>query len=122
MHGSTLREKYGAPQTKQVFMVRPGIEMLVTFGPNETVCKVEIPFGAATKEELDAIAEEVVPLSMRGKELHRSFHRFGALGTSLTVYEMVTITQQSVSDGSPEKYRMTMTFNDECCAEVNGRP
>ena len=122
VQGSTLRAKYGPPLPRQIFMVRPGVEMAVTYGPNEIVCKAEIALGAATDEQLDAIAEEVAPASVRGKYKFKSLTMFGSPGAALVDYEFVTITHPILADETPWKRGLTITFKDKSCADVSGKP
>lgn len=42
---SALRSKYGAPLDRETFAVRPGIEMVVDYGPSKQVCKLQLPSG-----------------------------------------------------------------------------
>jgi hypothetical protein len=44
MDGSTLRTRFGAPLNREVFTVRPGIEMIVDYSPTgNQVCRLELP-------------------------------------------------------------------------------
>ena len=122
VNGSTLRAKYGQPLPGQIFIVRPGVEMTVTYGPNDIVCKAEIPLCVVKTEQLDAIAEEVVPTSMRGQDRGRVVTMSGALGADSSSYDLVTITQPFVRDGSPERRGLTITFNDSSCLGVIRKP
>jgi len=73
---------------------------------------------AIDREQLDAISEEVVATSTRGKELVRRVTMLGAPGTSLADYELVTITQQILADELLEKRGLTITFKDSSCADA----
>src|SRR5882724_2203422 len=73
----SLRSKYGPPLDRETFKVRPGIEMVVDYGPSKQVCKIQLPsgmkivgtvtVGATTKEQVDEVLNEVVPPPIRGK-------------------------------------------------------
>src|SRR5579862_213900 len=78
---SALRSKYGAPVDRETFTVRPGIEMTVNYGANKQVCKLQFPLaievggavppGVVTKQQVEAVLAELVPPSMRGKEVRK---------------------------------------------------
>lgn len=40
-----LRDKYGAPVNRETFIVRPGIEMVVDYGPAKQICRIQLPSG-----------------------------------------------------------------------------
>src|SRR5258708_13797214 len=75
----SLRSKYGPPLDRETFKVRPGIEMVVDYGPSKQACKIQlpsgmkivgtVPVGATTKEQVDEVLNEVVPPPIRGKEV-----------------------------------------------------
>src|SRR5258708_18332881 len=72
----SLRSKYGAPLDRETFTVRPGIEMVVDYGPGKQVCRIQlpsgmrivrtIPAGAVPKQQIDEVLEEVVPPAIPG--------------------------------------------------------
>src|SRR5258708_39506200 len=41
----SLRSKYGAPLDPETFTVRPGIEMVLDYGPGKQVCRIQLPLG-----------------------------------------------------------------------------
>ena len=122
MDASTLRAKYGAPLDRETFTVRPGIEMIVDYGPNKHVCLIRLPSGedyggtipddAITKQRIDQVLDEVVPFSMRGKEVYRMLTATGGPTVTIVIYEHVTIREMKV--GSEGK-GITVTFRDLEC-------
>ena len=42
---NALRSKYGVPLDRETFTVRPGIEMVVDYGPSKQVCRIQLPSG-----------------------------------------------------------------------------
>jgi hypothetical protein len=98
---TSLRSKYGTPVDRETFTARPGVQMIVDYGPNKLVCKIQVPAGmkivgtappgVATKQNIDEVLEEVVPSASRGKELGRS-NPFGAPEQTTTEYERVYIS------------------------------
>jgi hypothetical protein len=113
----SLRSKYGAPLDRETFTVRPSVEMIVDYGPNKNVCRIQLPSGmrivgtvppgAITKQQIDEILGEVVPPAIRGKEINRGVTAMGAAMFSITDYEHV-----SIGEG---QNAITVTFKDAAC-------
>jgi hypothetical protein len=123
-----LRDRYGPPLDRETFTVRPGIEMVVDYGSGRQVCRIQLPSGtkyggtvpveAVTKEKVDAVLEEVVPPSIRGKELGRGIEAFGVPMLSFTEYEHVTISEMKNGDIGTG---ITVTFKDAACQKHQGK-
>jgi hypothetical protein len=119
---TSLRAKYGQPLDRETFTVRPGIEMVVDYGPSKQACKIQLPsgkkivgtapVGAITKSQIDEVLMEVVPPSIRGKELGRMAQATGAPMIFVTEYEYVTIGEFKI-DGRGKG--ITLTFKDPAC-------
>ena len=117
-----LRSKYGIPLDRETFTVRPGIEMVVDYGPNKQVCRIQLPSGMQivgsvppseiTKQQIDEVLNEVVPLSIRGKKLNGGVMRLGAIAAYSTDYENVAITEIQNADVGAG---ITVTFKDPAC-------
>ena len=98
--------------------------MVVDYGPNRQVCRIQLPSGDAmvgsvpasvvTKQQVDEILEEVVPSSIRGKEINHGLFAAKAATFSLTDYEHVSIGEVQV--GGTGK-GITVTFKDPACRE-----
>ncbi len=126
LDGYKLRDKYGTPLDRETFTVRPGIEMVVDYGPSKQVCRIQlpsgtqyggtIPDGAVTKQIVEEVLQEVVPASMRGKELGRGMMAVGAPMLSLTDYEHVTISEMKNGDIGNG---ITVTFKNAACPKYN---
>src|SRR5258708_1334960 len=79
----------GPPLAGGVFIVRPGIEMVVDWGPSKQVCRIHLPSGrqyggtapegAVTKRQIDEVLQEVAPSSMRGKETGKMVTSMGSV-------------------------------------------
>jgi hypothetical protein len=122
IEASSLRSKYGVPVDRETFTVRPGIEMIVDYGPSKQVCRIQLPSGmqivgtvppgAITKQQNDEVLNEVIPPSMRGREINRGMMATGAPMLIFTYYERVTITELkhgAIGTG------VTVTFKDAAC-------
>lgn len=119
---SSLRSKYGAPLDRETFMVRPGIEMVVDYGSRKQVCQIQLPLGdrmvgsvpagVVTKQQVDEVLAEVVPSSVRGKQINRGLIYTGAPMFSFTDYEHISIGELQV--GGIGK-GITVTFKDPYC-------
>lgn len=118
----SLRSKYGTPLDRDTYTVRPGIEMVVDYGPSKQVCRIQlpsgmrivgtVPSGAITKQQIDQVLDEVLPPSIRGKEVNRGTMAIGAPMFFITEYEHVTIGELQVDSIGKG---ITVTFKDEAC-------
>lgn len=100
-----MRQKYGSPDEKGHYLVRPEIGMSVSFGKDGQACKVLIKSlphmgrEASFSEGLDSemvsqIIDEIVPISvrgLRGRKISFSGH------VTVTDYENVAIRRTMVS-------------------------
>ncbi len=106
MDRSSLRAQFGAPLHREVFTVRPGIEMIVDYSPTSNqACRLELPglapmpadtpqgVGINTKKLIDDLLAEVVPLSMRGKERGKMCESTGLNGICWTDYEHLSVAE-----------------------------
>jgi hypothetical protein len=97
MTAEMLRAKYGPPQGSK-FTISPGFEIVVEWEPDGQVRRIEFPriapdaMGASTAQRVDEVLLELVPISMRGKELGSGVKRFG-ISTKNTYYEHVMIIE-----------------------------
>jgi hypothetical protein len=67
LDSSALRAKFGPPLNRETFRVRAGFEIVVDYGANHQVCRLEIPAATWSPAETQRVFEELVPESMRGK-------------------------------------------------------
>ena len=118
---SSLRSKYGPPLDRETFMVRPGIEMVVDYGSGRQVCQIQLPSGehmvgsvpgVVTKQQVDEVLAEVVPFSVRGKEINHGIIATGAPMFYFTYYEHVNIGEVKVNGTGTG---ITVTFKDPVC-------
>jgi hypothetical protein len=113
---SEFRAKLGAPLARETFVPRPGIEMVVDYGAGGLVCRIQLPAiaaepsrpGVLTPQAIDNFLLDLLPLSVRGKELHRMVMAMGAPSVSSVEYENLIIarssqgTKQTGVTGKPE--------------------
>jgi hypothetical protein len=50
---NSLRARYGPPLERETFTVRPGIEMIVDYGPNKLACRMNVSFQNVPTERSD---------------------------------------------------------------------
>jgi hypothetical protein len=122
-----LHAKYGLALDRETFQVRPGIEMVVDYGPSRQACRIQLPSGmnfagavppgSVSKKQIDEVIDEVVPPSTRGKLLDRMMQAMGAFSMSLRIYENVTIAETRNGD---IRTGITVTFKDDACPKKNG--
>lgn len=120
-----LRTKYGPPLAREIFTVRPGLEMTVNYAANGHVCRIELPAVAPGTDSrvigphaVDEFVSELVPLAMRGKELGRSAQAFGAPSMTAVEYQNVTIAE--LFQGGT-RTGVTVTFTGEECRDQPAR-
>jgi hypothetical protein len=93
-----LRAKYGPPLARETFVVWPDFEMVVDYAANGHVCRIQLPPvapsrepGVKTTQAVDDFLLELVPLSMRDKEVGRVMEAVGLPSRSVVFYENVTV-------------------------------
>src|ERR1700733_10110979 len=95
-----LRMKYGPPLNRETFQMSAGFDLVVDYGSSYQVCKLHVPLlmpsteqvsnAVAMKQRMYDFLGELVPNSMRGKELRRMASAMGAISLFLIEYEHVT--------------------------------
>ena len=105
LDSAKLRVKFGAPLSREIFRVPPGFDLVVDYGADNQVCKLQVPALMPTdvtkvrntddmKQKMHAFLAELVPDSTRGKELRRGMGMTGAFsGRGFDEYEHVTIAE-----------------------------
>jgi hypothetical protein len=120
----SLRAKYGPPLNRETFTVRPGIEMIVDFAAGKQACRIQlpsgkkivgtVPVGATTKQQIEEVLNEVVPPSIRGKELGKMIQATGAPMILVTEYEHVAISEFQINYVGQG---ITVSFKEPACAK-----
>lgn len=111
LDSSTLRAKFGQPLNRETFRVRAGLDLAVDYGASGQVCTIEIPV-LQTPKDTEAFLAELVPDSMRGKEISRMTEMFGMAWLSFVEYEHVTIVESGHGD---TRNPTTVRFKTEGC-------
>jgi len=127
-----LRKEYGPPLArdtgpsgrlfKEMFRVRPGIELSVDYAANGHVCKMQllstvIPArhpGVGNTQAIEEFASRLVPVALRGKKLLGRHHEActGAQCISTEEYENVRILKVFFAERQTEA---RVTFKKEEC-------
>jgi hypothetical protein len=119
-----LRGRFSAPLNREIFRVPPGFDLVVDYGAGNQVCKLRVPALMPTEankvqnvadmsQKMHAFLAELVPDSMRGKELGRSADMAGAIGWSQVEYEHEEIVQ--TANGSSDT--ITVQFKNAACQQ-----
>jgi hypothetical protein len=112
-----LRAKYGQPLARETFTISPGFQMVVDYGPDQQVCRLELPANghSATQQQVDDILLQLVPMSVRGKELGSGFNFVGRASIKFTDYEHVSLGEPQGPDRPGGRTGVSVTFKlDEC--------
>jgi hypothetical protein len=118
----TLRAKFGAPLNRETFDLPQGLELTVDYGAGNQVCKMEVHAlpprenrsgPSNPTQEMQNFLLDLVPASMRGKELGKFAGMTGAFSSFSGVeYEHVTVSQPAHSVGNET---ILVSFkNDDC--------
>jgi hypothetical protein len=124
LDSAALRAKLGSPLNRETFHMPSGFDLIVDYGAGNEVCKLEVPAlmpangkiskaSDSTQQMYDFLAE-LVPASMRGKELGRFMSMMGIFSMSIVQYEHVTVSE---SQRFPDRQYDTITVrfkSDDC--------
>jgi hypothetical protein len=64
-----FRAKYGPPLARETFTISPDFHVIVDYGPDQQVCRLELPpsVPSRTAQQVDDALLELVPMSVRGR-------------------------------------------------------
>jgi hypothetical protein len=105
-----LRAKYGPPLARETFTISPGCEVVIDYGPDQQACRLDLPLNqpdVSSRKQADDVLSELVPMSLRGKQLNMGAFMSGPNSIKFTMYEHVVISES----GS----RVSVSFNREVC-------
>ena len=125
LNSAALRAKYGAPLHRETFRLPRGFDLTVDYGAENQVCKLEVPADmppqtnasgpSNPRQQMQDFLAELVPNSMRGKELGRLISSAGAVSESVIQYEHVTMSETRYANGPAQREMITVMFtNDDC--------
>jgi hypothetical protein len=103
LDSASLRAKFGAPLTREIYHLPQGFDLTVDYNTEKQLCKLAVPAEMPAqpnasgpfnpRKQMQDFLEDLVPDSMRGKEIRRFQGTTGASSTvSSTEYEHVTIS------------------------------
>ena len=111
-----LRAKYGPPNGSK-FTISPGFEIVVEYEPDGRVRRMEFPgtapdaTGASTAQRVDEVLLELVPMSMRGKEIGSGQWR-NPYRTKHTRYEHVILIEVEDPWVLDQRRSLTVLFRE----------
>jgi hypothetical protein len=113
-----LRAKYGAPMARETFTISPDFQVIVDYGPDQQVCRLELPawVSSITGQRVDDILLELVPMSMRGKNLGTMWESAGRASVKITEYEHVTLSEPQDPDHPGQRTAVNVIFKREACS------
>jgi hypothetical protein len=120
-----LRATFGASLSREVFRVPPGFDLVVDYGAGNQVCKLQVPALMPTdaevqnaddmRQKMHAFLAELVPDSMRGKELQQFQGQTGAF-SARGGYEYDHVRIVETYSGSNDT--ITAWFKNAACQQT----
>ena len=130
LDSAALHAKFGTPLNRETFHMPAGFDLVVDYGANSQVCKLQVPALMPSTEKIVANAtmmkqrmydflSELVPDSIRGKELTRGMIFFGSNSMIFIEYENVMVNEL---DAGPFNHDNTIkiTFRRDDCRSAVG--
>lgn len=91
-----LKQKYGSPDSKGIYIVRPNIGLLVKYKDNRNITEMLIkPFDSYSlmnSDEAEKVLDEVFPVAKRGKKGNSVDVVSGCLIDITTLYKLFSIS------------------------------
>jgi hypothetical protein len=97
--------------------VRPGVELIVNYGPSLQVCSMDLP-GALPKPQSDQILEELLPAGVRGAKGRELMSQYGLASARSVEYENVIINESFTAD---TRTSLTVVFKNAGCPMKNAQ-
>jgi hypothetical protein len=113
-----LRAKYGPPLDRETFTISPGFQIIVDYGPDRQACRLEIPLnqpGVSSPKQVDGVLLDLVPMSMRGKQLSSLITSSGHSSVTSTVYEHVVVNEPGNASNVVQLNPVSASFNRDVC-------
>jgi hypothetical protein len=128
LDSAALHAKYGSPLNRETFHMPAGFDLVVDYGAYSDACRLQVPALMPTTEQVSNAAvmnrrmydllAELVPDSMRGKEISRMASSMGALSVQRIEYEHVTISEFKTAQPFDHDNVITVTFTSPNCRTV----
>ena len=125
LDSAALHAKYGAPLDRETFHMPAGFDLVVDYGSQSQVCRLQVPALMPTTEQVFNIdvmnrrmydfLSDLVPDSIRGKEIRRMSSSMGANSVQTIEYEHVTISQLHAGQPFSHDNVITVTFTNQNC-------
>jgi hypothetical protein len=99
MIASQLRAKEGSPGTRET-VAFSGIEITLVYGADGRVSRMELPGVGpdGTRERVDGVLLQLVPISSRGKEIGTNYKVIGSFSVGTMIYENVFVVERHVPE------------------------
>jgi hypothetical protein len=130
LDSSALRAKFGTPRNRETFHMPSGFDLIVDYGVSNQVCKLELPALMPTNETVRRSSEmkqrmyeflaDLVPGSMRGKELGQLTSVMSLTSQTSVEYEHVTIIELKHAD-RPFNDTIRVAFKNDNCQNLIGQ-
>jgi hypothetical protein len=131
LSSSGLRAKFGPPVDRETFHVPPGFDVVVDYAPGMSVCQVQVPSLMPSDEKVRNPEEmsrrmheflaDLIPASIRGKEVNGYVMVNGVSYLSYVEYENVTISEPHPDGERFGASTITVRFKRPNCAQPEGR-
>ena len=123
---ASLHGRYGEP-TKEVFALRPGYSMTVSYGSRHQVCQLafqadqmdDFESSKATNKMLEAFMDDAIPITLRGSAKGELNSIAGNVGQSATEYEQLFINRLFITgQNTRTQMRMLVMFKEPDCKAI----
>jgi hypothetical protein len=129
LDSAALHAKFGIPLNRETFHMPAGFDLVVDYGANSQVCKLQVPAlmpstervsnATVMKQRMYHFLAELVPNSMRGKEINRGIEAQGAISMIFIKYENVMVNELDAGPFNHDN-TITITFKRDDCRSAVG--
>ena len=129
LDSAALHAKFGTPLNRETFHMPAGFDLVVDYGANSQVCKLQVPAlmpstervsnATVMKQRMYHFLAELVPNSMRGKEINRGMIAMGAISMIFIEYENVMVNELDAGPFNHDN-TITITFKRDDCRSAVG--
>ena len=129
LDSAALHAKFGIPLNRETFHMPAGFDLVVDYGANRQVCKLQVPalmpttesvaYAVVMKHRMYDFLTDLVPDSMRGKELNRGIMAMGATSMRFVEYENVMVNELDAGPFNHDN-TITITFKRDDCRTAVG--